>query len=206
MTLRDAPIANKTSILLFALWLCSAALLSLGLTRPVIQIAVNIEGVLRDALDRQPVLGLLLQERGLKIADIASKLPPSSVTRQSIVSSTMKLYRLECYTAATLILVFSIMVPIGKQVALLMVVLGPHDSAETLSSATQIVHKWAMLDVFVLAMVVLALSSATAWNAMLLDGFFWFLGYFFTAGALGIFLSQRLKSIRHPSMTHQSNE
>src|SRR4029077_8854470 len=108
----------------------------------------------------QPVVGLLLQERNLKIADIASKLPPSSLTRQSIVSSAMKLYRLNCYTAATLILVFSIIIPIGKQVALLIVVLLPHGSSKKLSSVIQGVHKWAMLDVFVLSMVVLALSSA----------------------------------------------
>jgi uncharacterized paraquat-inducible protein A len=122
------------------------------------------------------------------------------------VSSATKLYRLRCYTAATLILLFSIVVPIGKQIALLILVLFPQGGFKKLSSVTSAVHKWAMLDVFVLSMVVLVLSSATTWNAVLLDGFFWFLGYFFTAGTLGVLLSQRFKSVRHPSTNQRSNE
>lgn len=193
------PFTGTRILAPLALWVCSAILLSLGLTRPVIQIAVHVEGVLQEALDRQPIIGLMLQERGLNVADIASKLPPSSLTSQSVVSSVVKLMRLKCYTAAVLILLFSIVVPIVKQIALLLVAVLPPDVSTRLSSATQAVHKWAMLDVFVLAMVVLALSSATSWNAALLDGFFWFLGYFFTAAALGMVLSRRLKSAAKPA-------
>jgi hypothetical protein len=206
MTPSLAPAAEKTPTLPVVLWLCSSALLSLGLTRPVIQIDVNIEGVLRDALDRQPAIGLLLQERGFKLADVASKLPPTNSTRQSVVSSAMKLYRLKCFTAATLILLFSIVVPLGKQAVLLFVLLSPDGNSKNLVSAASALHKWAMLDVFVLSMVVLALSSATAWNALLLDGFYWFLGYVFTAGVLAVLLSRRVKLSLHASANHQPNE
>ncbi len=190
----DTENSGRFKLPFLALWLISAALLSLGLTRPVIEISVNVEGVLRDAVDHQPIVGLLLQEKGIKLADLVSKLPPSSVTRQSITSSAMKLYRFEAYSAATLVLIFSIIIPITKQIALLIVVLFPFGRSGQINSVTKAIHKWAMLDVFVLAMVVLALSSATAWNAILLDGFCWFLGYFFSAGALGILLSRRLKT------------
>jgi hypothetical protein len=183
-------------LLPLVVWVCSAVLLSLGLTRPIIEIAVNIEGVLQDALDRQPIVGLMLQEHGLNVANIASKLPPSNVTRKSIVSSVANLMRLRCYTAATLILLFSVVVPIAKQLALLLVVVLPPEASARLNGVTRAIHKWAMMDVFVLAMVVLALSSATAWNAALLDGFYWFLGYFFTAAALGLLVSRRLRAAR----------
>ena len=42
----------------------------------------------------------------------------------------------------------------------------------------------------------LALSSASAWDATLLDGFYWFLGYFFMAGVLGLLLAKRMASLR----------
>jgi hypothetical protein len=187
------------------LWLCSTALLALGLTRPVIQLAVNVESVLQDALDRQPVVGLVLQEHGLNITDIASKLPPTSFTQQSIVSSAIKLYRVKCPTAATLILLFSIIMPIGKQAVFLAMLLAPRGSSQKLGSTITMVHKWAMLDVFVLATVVLALSSASAWNATLLDGFYWFLGYFFLAGVLGLRLAKQLASPRPTATKALSN-
>jgi hypothetical protein len=176
------------------LWISSTFFLVLGLSRPVVEIAVNVEGVLKDAIDQQPVIGLLLQERGFKLSEIASRLPASSSTRQSIVSSAIKLYRLKCFTAATLIFLFSITVPICKQFAFLSALWLSSRTFKRPLAITRAMHKWAMLDVFVLAMVVLTLSSATAWSAVLLDGFFWFLGYFFTAGALGLLLSRRFGS------------
>jgi len=54
---------------------------------------------------------------------------------------------------------------------------------------TKVLHKWAMVDVFVLAMVVLMLSSAAAWSATILDGFYWFLVYFVLAAILGFLVS-----------------
>ena len=206
LTAQITSAGNRLTLAPVVLWVCSTALLCLGLTRPVIQITVNVVGVLQEALDRQPIVGLMLQERGLNVADIASKLPPSSVTRQSVASSVAKLMRLNCYAAATLILLFSVVVPIVKQIVLLLVVVLPSDASARLCAAAQIVHKWAMLDVFVLAMVVLMLSSATSWNATLLDGFYWFLGYFFTAAALGVMMSRRLKSAAKLASAHVRDE
>ena len=154
--------SKEESSLPIVLWLCSTGLLAFGLTRPVIEIAVNVEGVLRDALDRQPVVGLLLQERGLKLSDIALKLPPTSMTRQSVISSALKLYRLGNFTAAGLIFLFSITLPICKQILLLTMLASLHSGSKRMASVITAVHKWAMLDVFALAMVVLALSSASA--------------------------------------------
>jgi paraquat-inducible protein A len=183
---------------LFALWFVSAILLSLGLTRPLLAIDINIEGVIRDTLEQQPIVGVVLQERGIVVADLASKVPPSSSTRQSIVSSTIKLFRLNAKISAVLILVFSIVMPICKQVALLLLlILSPQNGKKILPTLVAI-HKWAMLDVFVLSSVVLALSSGSSWNATLLDGFYWFLGYFIAAAALGRLLARRRALIPPP--------
>ena len=181
----DRVMIFKLTVLRHLLWATSTVFLVLGLSRPVIEVAVNVESVLKDAVDRQPIIGILLQERGIKLSELASKLPPSTSTRQSICSSVVKLYRVKCYTAATAILLFSILAPIVKQIALLLTLILPAERAQRISRFTQAIHKWAMLDVFALAMVVIALSSAAAWKATLLDGFLWFLAYFATAAVLG---------------------
>jgi uncharacterized membrane protein len=183
-----------TKIRLFALWGCSTFFLLLGLSRPVIEIAVNVQSVLKDAINQQPVVGLLLQERGFKLSEIAPKLPPLSKTRQSITSSVAKLYSIGSYTAATIILVFSVLFPIAKQLAFLMTLIMPWENTKKILHTVKTLHKWAMVDVFVLSMVVLTLSSAAAWSSTLLDGFYWFLCYFFSAGVMGYLLSRQAAS------------
>jgi paraquat-inducible protein A len=155
--------------------------------------------VLKDAISQQPVVGLLLQERGFKLSEIAPKLPPMSKTRQSIASSVAKLYSLGCITAGSLILGFSILFPIAKQAAFLLALAMPGSHTRKLLSITQTLHKWAMVDVFVLAMIVITLSSAAAWSSTLLDGFYWFLGYFFSAALLGILLSRHVRAAQAAS-------
>ena len=197
MGLADAPKAVSRTLL--ALWVCSTVFLVLGLMRPAIRISVNVEGVFQEALDQQPAVGFLLHERGLDPKDIASRLPPSNVTRQSIVSSAMKLYRLGSHLAASLILLFSIIIPIIKQTILCFAVMLPAHGLGKLSRVIQFIHKWAMLDVFVLSMAVIALSSASAWSAVLLDGFTWFVCYIFSAGMLGILIGRRCRPPAAPA-------
>jgi uncharacterized paraquat-inducible protein A len=105
----------------------------------------------------------------------------------------MKLYRLGSHLAASLILIFSIIIPIIKQTILCFAVMLPAHGLGKLSRVIQSIHKWAMLDVFVLSMAVIALSSAAAWSAVLLDGFTWFVSYIFSAGVLGILIARRCR-------------
>lgn len=179
------------SRLLLGIWALSSILLLLGLFRPIVEISVSLEDVLKDASRKHPAVGFMLQERGVNMAELASKLPPSNTTRQSIVSSVKELFRLGSYSAALIVLVFSVVLPITKQVVFVLSLLGGSDSRRVLPWVAT-VHKWAMVDVFVLAMVVLTLSSATAWNAKLLGGFYWFLGYFFLAA----FLAKKIQNAR----------
>lgn len=179
-------------LLLVVLWLCCTILLGFGLTRPVIGITANIEGVIRDTLESQPVIGLMLQERGIKLSDIGSKLPAPKMTTQSVISSASKLYHLGNYTAAALIFMFSIILPICKQVILLASLASSPGNPNRLANTVISIHKWAMLDVFALSIVVISISSSSSWNASILDGFYWFLSYFFAAGILGEMLSRKI--------------
>jgi hypothetical protein len=192
----DAPTAthSMSRSALCVAWLVSSALLACGLTLPVVEIQVNAQGVLQEALDQQPIIGLLMQEKGLSMDELASKLPPQSTTRQSVVSSVFKLFSLQCHLAATLVLMFSVLVPIGKQVVQLLAILAHGPTSDRFFAAASSLHKWAMLDVFVLAMVVLALSSATSWNALLQQGAYWFLAYFFTSALLNSLIGRRASS------------
>lgn len=183
------PVAH-INIRLLAGWAACTLLLVAGLSRPIIQISVNVEAVLKDAIDHQPIVGLLLQEKGFKLSDIASKLPPTSTTTQSILSSVAKLYRIGSFSAATLILLFSVFTPIVKQFVYLRVIVSGSEKRFRYLHWTKLLHKWAMVDVFVLSMVVLTLSSATAWDARLLDGFYWFLLYFVFAAFLASLVSR----------------
>jgi len=136
-----------------ALWLVSSFALGLGLARPIVEISVDVKTVLKNAIDRQPIIGLLLKEKGFDLGQMADKLPPSSSTRQSILSSVAELYRVGSLTAATIVLLFSVITPIVKQLVLLIVLLGGGRRAKPAFRLVQHLHKWAMVDVFVLAMV-----------------------------------------------------
>ena len=175
---------SEHKLVAIALWMVTTVFLVMGLCRPVIEISVNVESVLKDAINQHPVVGLLLHEKGLKLSEIASKLPPTSSTQQSVVSSIKKLYGIGSFTAATIILLFSVMFPILKQTIYLIAMLDKGNTKQFVSWSTAL-HRWAMVDVFVLSLVVLTLSSAAAWSSRLLDGFFWFILYFFTAAILG---------------------
>ena len=78
----------KLTVLRHLLWATSTVFLVLGLSRPVIEVAVNVESVLKDAVDRQPIIGILLQERGIKLSELASKLPPSTSPSVPMIGET----------------------------------------------------------------------------------------------------------------------
>ncbi len=167
-----------------ALFVISSVFLFLGLTQPIIAITVGIDDVVRDLLRQQPLFGLAIQERGLDVKTVLDILPASSATEQSILSSIGELYRLDSHLAATIILLFSVITPIVKQLVVLVRIVLPQSAPDWLLRATQTIHKWAMVDVFVLAVAVVAVSSARAWTAELQVGFYWFIAYFFTAAAM----------------------
>ena len=109
---------------------------------------------------------------------------------RSIVSAVRYLYRVESYTAATLILLFSVVVPFVKMLLVLWAVYNsnPHRRARTLRFV-EIIAKWSMADVFAVALFITYLAAQASqsvgtstttlvtFTAAFGPGFYWFAAY-----------------------------
>ena len=168
-------IRNKISLLLIAV---SFGLLVPGLTQPVFNLGVNVQ-----------VLSSL--------AEINTSVVKQS---KSILGTISNLYDNDRALVATLILLFSVIVPFLKGLMLIGGIL--HKSEAVQRKLYEIVHaigKWSMADVFVVAVFLVFLSTSDNTSAskeaisvfgmeipleikMLMDsnigvGFYWFLSY-----------------------------
>jgi hypothetical protein len=117
--------------------------------------------------------------------DVAGELPAFEKTR-SIVGTVQELYQADKVLVAMLIALFSIVVPALK--CLLMLVSAMVKQSPVIQMADRIknmISKWSMADVFVVAIIVAYLAAnATqqtedlfSLNAQLLSGFYYFLSY-----------------------------
>ncbi len=167
-----------------ALWIISSVLLYFGLTEPIIALAVEPKIVIEGMIREQPVIAILLRQQGYDIQALMGLIPDTVPTEQSIVSSVQELFRLNSVIPASVILFFSIITPILKQVIFGLYFVLRGEAVRLVAGLVGAIHKWAMLDVFVLSIVIVALSSQSGWSATLLPGLYWFLGYFFTAAMM----------------------
>ena len=167
------------------LWMFCSFLLVLGLSIPIIKISVGLEVVIKDAMDKQPAIAIFLQEYGIKVGELTAKLPPTNESSQSIISSTWKMFKMGSPMAGIIILSFSIVTPILKQIVFLFAVIGTKESRLRWVTIAKNLHKWAMVDVFVLSMVVITLSASSGFSAHLQLGFYFFLLYFVLASFVG---------------------
>lgn len=165
------------------LFFLGSAFLYLGLTETIIIISVKFEAVITPILRDNPGLGLLLQANGQDVGKLLNSLP-KEISNQSIISSVDGLYSAGSFLAATIILIFSVIFPILKQGVILLKLSKIQALPRAISVFVDAVHKWAMIDVFVISSVVIALSNAPAWDASLDRGFYWFIAYFFTTALL----------------------
>jgi len=168
-------IRNKISLLLI---LISFGILVPGIILPVFDLGVDVEVA-------------------SSLANINTHVLKES---RSIISTINDLYTRDRMLVASLILVFSVIIPIIKGLALIGALV--HKSTAVQSFLFDFVHaigKWSMADVFVVAIFLVFLSTEQNTNAtkeainvmgmripieirMLMDsnlgpGFFWFLGY-----------------------------
>lgn len=135
----------------------------------VASFAVLIPGVTQDALtlDVSPVLPFL------------GKLNLLHETR-GILGTVRKLYASGDWPVASLILLFSVLIPVGKGFILLYVLLfpkGPYRAA--LHAFVGLISKWSMADVFVMGIFLayLAGNASTGVSAKLHHGFWYFFAY-----------------------------
>ncbi|MGJ8564469.1 MAG: paraquat-inducible protein A [Alphaproteobacteria bacterium] len=168
----------------WGLFFLGSLCLYFGLTEPIIRIGVSLEDVVVSTIDQNPILGVLLQQKGVDVKSLIAFLPAEQFSYQSILSSVQELFRSGSCLAAIIILVFSIVFPILKQGVILLGLIHVEILPRTAVTAVQAVHKWAMIDVFVISSVVITLSNASAWSAVFQSGFYWFAAYFFITTAL----------------------
>lgn len=183
--------SSRITVFKWALFLSGSLFLYLGLSEPIIRIAVSLETVVLDAVDQNPILGILLQQNGFDIQSLIKLLPADQYTDQSIISSVSELYRAGSFLAATIILIFSVIFPILKQAVILIKLLKINSLPDPVLQLTSRIHKWAMIDVFVVSSVVITLSNASGWTATLQAGLYWFIAYFFTTAILMHFTKTR---------------
>jgi paraquat-inducible protein A len=147
--------ARTANILAFLLILASFACLIPGLYRPAL------------TLDISPVLPFL------------GKMAIYHQTR-SILGTVRNLYETGNSLVAGLILLFSVVVPVAKGLALICVLAFKNAPFRMrLFRFVGMIGKWSMADVFVMGILLayLAVGAATGVTAQLHDGFWFFLGY-----------------------------
>ena len=146
---------------------------ALSLAFLAISFAVLIPGLTRD----------LITLRAAVEVPIVGEFEIMNDTR-SIVSTVRGLYEDGNHLVATLILLFSIVVPFIKG-ALLLAVFGlkPSRARDAVFRFVKSISKWAMCDVFVVGVYVAFLSAKASegLDATIHDGFYWFTAYCLTS-------------------------
>jgi hypothetical protein len=136
----------------------------------------------------------LVNQLGSKLGSRLSSGPPIEVYQQtrSILSAVRHLYRVHSPTPATLILLFSVLVPFTKAMLVLWAV--THKSPATRSRTlhfVELIAKWSMADVFAVALFITylaakasqsspgagAVPSLVNFTATFGPGFYWFAAY-----------------------------
>jgi len=138
--------------------------------------------------------GALVSRLGTELSSRLGAGPPIEVYHQtrSILGSVKHLYTVGSITAATLILLFSVMVPLTKMLLVLWAVRhrDPASRRRTLHFV-ELIAKWSMADVFAVALFIAYLAarasqsipgdggaaSAVTFTATFGAGFYWFAGY-----------------------------
>ena len=147
---------SHRNIVAFVLTIISLCLLYPGLFSPILMLEISF---------KVPVIGtqITLFER-----------------TQSVVESIKTLYEEANWLVGTLILVFSIVVPITKAIILMFVFFMKESILQTrLYRFVYAIGKWAMADVFVVGVFIAFLTTKTTEGvvAELHEGFYYFLGY-----------------------------
>jgi hypothetical protein len=153
--------------------------------------------------------GALVKQLGTQLANELKKGQQIEVYHQtrSILGSVEHLYRVGSYTAATLILLFSVIVPFGKM-SLVFWALFRRDEAgrQRTLHFVEIIAKWSMADVFAVALFITYLaaqatqsapgtsSAIIAFDASFGPGFYWFASYCVVSLAVQQWTARKLKT------------
>jgi len=149
---------GRSNVIGFTLIFVSLGLLLPGLTKPVLTLVVKVE-----------FLGL------------SSEIVNES---RSILSTIQRLHETGHSGVAGVILLFGVLIPIAKAILLLTAVLIDRFQRKyQIYQVIDFISKWAMADVFVVAIFVafLTAQATVSVSAYLEQGFYFFLGYVLTS-------------------------
>jgi hypothetical protein len=150
--------------------------------------------------------GMLVGSIGKEITTSLAAGPPVEVYQQtrSIVSSVQNLYEVGSVLAATLIVFFSVVVPVTKSILVCWAVCQSNAIRRQRTLLfVEMIAKWSMADVFAVAVIIAFLAaqasqsvgSATAlvsFRATFGPGFYWFCGYCLLSLAVQQLAARRL--------------
>ena len=112
---------------------------------------------------------------------------------RSVMTTLEKLWETSNYFPFFLILLFGIIVPIAKTYLLFRVILFPARAEEITKKYIDPISKWAMADVFAVAILVsfFAANALDYTTAILREGFYYFAGYVLLSNILVMLIRQR---------------
>jgi hypothetical protein len=161
--------------------------------------------------------GALVKRLGDQVAVELAKGEPIVVYEQtrSILGSVRHLYSVGSSTAATLILLFSVIVPFGKALLVSLAVLVKHDGMRRgVLKFVEMIAKWSMADVFAVALFITYLAAqatkappgatgaqVVAFTASFGIGFYWFAAYCVVSLAVQQITARVLAAGRSPVET-----
>jgi len=164
-----------------ALLVATTVLLYFALTLPIISFEINggsIVDVIRgvapsmDDLTNEDIF--LLAEAFLE-TDLSGY---SSLEEYSVIGGANRLWGLENYFPAILIVLFSVVFPIVKLVITWLVAF--RGQPQNLNKIMTAAHRVSMLDVFVVSVIVFVISRSAGYEVSFGIGFYVFIAYFFT--------------------------
>lgn len=175
----------------------SRQLLDRGLTdSAVAQMRIMLNPVLLPLLEASPggLKGALVTQLGSQLGERLASGPEIEVYQQtrSILGSVRHLYRVGSHVAATLILIFSVLVPFTKAFLVMWAVLRrDRGTRQKTLNFVELIAKWSMADVFAMALIIAYLAAQASqappgagfvpqvvvFDAVFGPGFYWFASY-----------------------------
>lgn len=158
--------------------------------------------------------GMLVGSIGREITGSLAAGPPVEVYQQtrSIVGSVRNLYEVGSVLAATLIVLFSVIVPVTKSLLVCWAVCQSDVSRRQRTVLfVEMIAKWSMADVFAVAVIIAFLaaqasqtvgsaSALVSFRATLGPGFYWFSGYCLLSLAVQQLAARRLMKAQPRSL------
>ncbi len=164
-----------------------------GVTRPILELSGSVDKARLVALGKQVVAdtpGLMPMLSGMAMnlldnLDVSGSIPAYRKSR-SIVGAVGELFDSGNYLVGFLVMLFSVIVPVVKAGLLLFSMAAPrHAHSQRAFSVANLISKWSMADVFVVATIVAFLAANATrdmgeiftLDARFGSGFYFFLGY-----------------------------